>query len=289
MMEQPESLRFGGATDLEGRKRWLAERWHLFRNHRRQITEILCALAGASDQHLAVFGAGACLDIDLSKLTSAYGCISLVDADGEALDYASLLQQNVDFGTIHPHSGVDLTGLHESFEQWRKYPPDDAAIADAMTVAACHQAPELDGGFHVVLSDCMLSQIIEQIVLAMGESHPQLLKMISKIRQRHLELLLSRTAPGGHVVVVSDMVSSLTASILQTTPPEKLAQLMDALIQRGDFFTGCNPYAIKSSCERQANMRRRIKTISLTHPWLWHLTHDRTQLVYCLIMETHPA
>lgn len=286
-MEKQESVRFGGANDMEERKRWLAERWRLFKNHRQHIAEILCALAGTQDQRLAVLGAGACTDIDLSKLMTAYVNVSLIDADGEALDCVPLIQQDVNFGTIHTHGGVDLTGLYEIFEQWRKQPPDDSEIVDAMNVAANHLLPELDGDFHAVISDCILSQIIEQTVLAIGESHPQLLTMITQIRQRHLDLMLDLTVPGGYVVIVTDIVSSLTAPILKMTSPGSLTQVMDALIQAGNFFTGCNPYAIKSSCERHEHLRKRINAITLTHPWLWHLRPDRVQLVCCLILQRH--
>lgn len=82
-MEKQESLHFGGAKDMEERKRWLAERWCLFKNHRQLIAEILCTLAGTQDQRLAVLSMGACTDIDLSKLTTAYESISLIVADGE--------------------------------------------------------------------------------------------------------------------------------------------------------------------------------------------------------------
>ena len=196
-----------------------------------------------------------------------------------------LIQQDVHYGTIHTHGGVYLTDLYEIFEQWRKQPPDDSEIVDAMNVAVNHLLPELDGDFHDVISDCILSQIIEQTVLSMGESHPQLLTKITQIRQRHLDLMLNLTAPGGYVVVVTDIVSSLTAPILKLTSPGSLTQVVDALIQAGNFFTGCNPYALKSSCERHEHLRQRINAITLMNPWLRHLQPDRVQLVCCLILQ----
>jgi hypothetical protein len=209
-VEKPELLRFDGATDPEGRTRWLVDRWRLFTNHRQRIAEILCTLTDTQNHRLAVLGAGACTDLDLSRLTTAYKSITLIDIDGEALDCMPLLQKDVNLETIHTCGGVDLTGLYTIFEQWRMHPPDESAISDAMFVAANHRLPELDnGGFHVVLSDCVLSQIIEQTTLAMGESHPQLLRMIRQIRRRHLDLMLDLTNPGGHVVVVTDIVSSV--------------------------------------------------------------------------------
>ena len=132
-MEDPGRLRFGDATHKEGQKCWLAARlagcWRLFSNPRRRITNILCALAGASDEHIDVLGAGVCAGIDLHRLSAAYGHDEFVVADGGAMDCGLLLQPDVDFETIRSHRGVDLAPVEQ---RWPRNLGSTGAVSGEM-------------------------------------------------------------------------------------------------------------------------------------------------------------
>lgn len=263
----------------------LKSRWSLFASHRFHVSDTLCALAPVKKSSLAVFGAGACCDIDLLKLLSRYEQIALIDGNGQALDNAAKLHKDIDFERVGLYGNIDFTGLHNIFSNWKEHKPDSLALEEAMKIAANHELPELGKKFDVSVSDCVLSQIIDQAVQAMGERHPQLLNMIIKLRNKHLELLLDHVLPGGHAVLITDMASSVDVPLLDKVDENSLTDVMEKLIAEKRFVTGCNPYAIVSGFQKNAVLAGKVQNIQLLCPWIWNLSKDVKQLVCCLIFQ----
>lgn len=288
-MKVQETLRFGGANDIESRKEWLAERWNLFSGHREKVMQILSALAGTSSASVAVWGAGACADIDLVRLSACYEKITLLDIDGELLDYAPLLQPRVDYNHIQFLGGIDLTGLYNELEQWKVMPPDVDAIEKALDKVAGYRLA-IEETYNVVCSGGVFSQIVNSIAQSLGKEHPRLVEAIQRVRDRHFELMLEHTEPGGYAVFITDMVSSVTALGLLEVTESELTLLLEKLIKENNFFTACNPYAIVSAIQQHEALLKKVEKIEMTKPWLWQMNNNRVHLVYALIIKkTDPA
>lgn len=124
--------------------------------------------------------------------------------------------------------------------------------------------------FDVVASVCTLSQIVGDAIDFLevpatakepktpGDKHKLFPTMVAELRNRHLLVMSAMTKPGSHSLLISDMVSSLTAQDLLTFPragvasdspstpsvseAEFLFPLMQKLAESSNFFHGNNPF-----------------------------------------------
>ena len=134
-------------------------------------------------------------------------------------------------------------------------------------VAQAKQAvPPVEGEpFDVVASCCLLSQLIDSVVLTKTEGHPRFLELLFAVRNRHLQLLWHWTKPAGIVVLVTDFVSSTTFPQLAAMTSAQLSAAFPQLIERRNFFTGTNPVAIRDALQELGA----VGPADISGPWVW--------------------
>ncbi len=247
------------------------EGWDCFASHRSLVTGLLLERANAGNASLCVLGAGNCNDIDLKQLIAAYSRIDLVDIDGEAIANGVARQSDSDNESICCHA-VDVTGVANLLSGWEP----DVAVSDD-DVNACidtaRQAalPFDDHQFSTVASVCLLSQLLESVMLGMQQSHPQFLEVLTCIRREHLRLMLDLVQPGGSFVLVTDIVSSVTLPQLESATTSELPRLVRAAIENRNFFTGMNPAVITNILQTDPDISSQLSDLRITNPWLWDL------------------
>ena len=229
------------------------------------------------ERTICVLGAGNCNDLDLAWLTKAYREVHLVDIDNDALERAAK-RQRVD-GKVTLHAPVDLTSAADVVGRWGGIKPDGAQVESYLTTMRDAPFPAL-GPFGVVLSPCVLSQLLFPIRKLMGSDHARYPEVRSAIRSRHLRLMHSLLEPGGEGILAIDLVSSETFPDLARVAESQLPDLMQRLISNGKFFKGLQPEAFKATLGSDAELRLGLPTLRFIPPWRWHLALNKSFLVY---------
>ena len=254
--------------------------WASYRPHRERITRLLRDVRQAGSSRLCVLGAGNCNDLDLTALLDDYRAIHLVDLDADALACGVAHQGVQSNAAICLHGGLDLTGVLDELAQWGP----GSAVPDR-ALAACVEEPRrragaaLPGPFEVVISTCLLSQLVASVVRTIGERHPRFLAALLAVRAGHLRLLADLVAPGGMGVLVNDLVSSDTYPRLASVPVALWPALIGQLIRAGNFFHGANPAPIAAFLRTDPVVAGQITELEWAAPWLWDLG-PRVYLVY---------
>jgi hypothetical protein len=268
----------GAATVLAEQRRFnreTRELWDGMASHRKRVTRE--ALRIAPKQRACILGAGNCNDLELAALKAGFDEVHLVDIDGEALALGIERQGLSSDPAIRAHPGVDIAGFSElgptadSTHIARVFRSHGARFDTTLKVPRCD----------VVVSCCVLSQLIGTLVTLLGANHPQSKELAVVLREAHLELLLEHTLPGGSLLFISDMVSSDTAPELHDCPDVGLAKLRDELIGRHNYFHGTNPHLIERWFSAQSSRAGRIER---RPPWRWRFG-ERAFLVTALRVE----
>jgi hypothetical protein len=217
---------------------------------------------------VAVLGAGNCNDLDLPGLLSRFREVALLDLDEAALKQAAD-RQGVAGAASLAIIGSDLTGVWDLLEQLA-VTPDDAAVVDRAISLASHPAlPKMSGGFDVVLSACVLSQLIKGVADALGENHSRFLDLVGAVRSGHFRLLSDLAAPGGRIVLVTDFVSSDTAPEIAAASESQLGELARRLLENRNFFHGLNPAVIADVWSRDPHLAATTFNLQVAPPWRW--------------------
>jgi hypothetical protein len=257
-------------------------RWESFGAHRLEIARLLSRAAAecvADRPTLCVLGAGNCNDLELPQLAERFAEAHLVDIDRAAIELAATQQGVRDWPGLRLHAPVDLTGIAHVVSRWVNWTPPQQEMDLATDLTARAPLPAI-GPFDVVLSPCLLSQLIYSVsrVLKMRSlTHDALL---ASVRKRHLRMLAELLRPGGVGVMAIDLVAQETFPNLAKANPEDLAELMPRLLQSGQHFQGIEPRLIESGL-RDAGVER----IDFTHPWLWQFGKARRFLVYGVVFR----
>jgi hypothetical protein len=246
--------------------------WDAFSGHRARVTELLLAGAGKVPGRLCVLGAGNTNDLDLPALLDVYREVHLVDLDALALARSPSARGLADSPSIRIHGGVDLTGMIDVVAGW-----SPRAAIPAETLSALAQEPgsrvaaSLPGPFDVVVSTCLLTQLVGSAFHAVGENHSQFKEMVRAIRIGHLRLMHRLAAPGGTVVLVTDVVSSDTLPGLSALPESSLPGLLPRLSHEGNVFHGADPLELWSIFQHDRAFRDRLEDLESIAPWRWDL------------------
>lgn len=256
------------------RNRESRERWSQYKEHRDAVTELILAEAPAlAGGRLCVLGAGNCNDLDLEAIAKTFAQIVLVDWDDEALQ-TGLTQQPLKESLrekITTLGNIDLTGVAPELSQWSpQSPPDDATIDRWILSSQAADPLAGQGSFDVVISVCTLTQLIEVVILCLGENHPRFVELLVAVRSRHLRMLVELTAPGGTAILCTDIVSSLSCPTLNQIPLPKLAGALSQLIQQRNFFTGANPFVLEAFFRTDPQIASHLSQVILRAPWLWN-------------------
>ena len=139
--------------------------------------------------------------------------------------------------------------------------------------------PPIGHDFDVVVSCCVLTQLIALPVDALGDKHPDLTRVALAVRTGHLRLMARLLRPGGHAVLLTDVVSSDTTPSLVRAADGSLPQILAQAVADGNFFTGVNPLALLAVFSSDAWLRGNVVVGELLGPWAWRVGPDRTYLV----------
>ena len=246
------------------------DRWTAFAAHRAQVTSRLLSSATSPSGKLCVLGAGNCNDLDLPALAGVFAELHLVDIDDAALARGAARQGTGDRGGVKLHGGVDLTGCWESWAEWpRPSAPTEAEFAAALDRVWTAPPPELGGPFDVVASTCLASQLVESVLLALGEHHPRLMELILAVRTAHVRLLSRLLSPGGVGWLFVDFVSSQTLPELLAAGEPDWQELLPRLVSQGNFFHGLNPFALLQLFQSDPELSASVAAAEIAGFWRW--------------------
>jgi hypothetical protein len=259
--------------------------WQHFAAHRAQVEQLLLPDCSHPAGRLCVLGAGNCNDLDLPRLAERFDEIHLVDLDPAAVAQAVRRQGVEASAKIRLHAPVDLTGIADALGSWRGWAPATAEIDSVIRQAADAPHPALGGPFEVVLSPCILSQIVGYARDALGRSHPRCADLRVAVRQRHLRLIVDLLTPGGSGLIVSDLATAGSAQARagpSTSSSHALEAVMKKAINRRDAFAGLDPDAVQAGLRNDPRIGPLVGDIRLIRPWLWTLGPEKAFLVYAL-------
>jgi hypothetical protein len=262
------------------------DHWTYFESHRAQIQALLVPpMHAPGTGRLCVLGAGNCNDVDLRFLSESFAEVHLVDIDAAALNAAVARQGVASSPRVRVHSGVDLTGIAPRFIAWEASPPSPADVTDAARAAVDAPAPQLGGPFEVVLSPCLLSQLVGYASDLLGKAHPMRRELLLALRTRHLRMLVDLLMPGGSAVLVCDVASSDGVPALGAERKPDLADLLNRLAYTGRHFDGLAPRAVEGALRFDPLIAPLLGHVQLVRPWLWRLGPERTFLVYGAVIR----
>ncbi len=226
--------------------------WELFAPHRQKLEQLMLPGHGG---RLCVLGAGNCNDLDLHWAQKTFAQVHLVDLDPDALRQAMERQHVQASATLHLHAPVNLTA------------------------ADFHP-----GQFDVVLSPCVLSQLIEPVRKLLSKDLVQLLPKVKELRANHLALMARLLAQNGLGIVAIDITSSDVVKELAHIPDDQLADAMRNVIGQGRSFVGLDPRSLKQAIEAHPD----LASITITQPWRWHIGLLRSFIVYAMCFRRRP-
>jgi hypothetical protein len=258
--------------------------WQHFAQHRTRVQElILTGRELTPGGKFVALGAGNCNDLELARLLTAFDEVHLVDIDPNALSAAADRQDVAGSTGLKLHAPVDLTGIANRVSDWKNAMPSLADVRRAVTESQSTQTPELGQRFDVVLSSCLLSQLVAYATDSLGgENHPGFRELVCEIRARHLRLMLDLLAPGGTGLLICDLVSSDSRDDLARVPEHELPGLVRKLASDRNFFSGLYPDAMLETLQREPRLIGMATDARLLAPWLWRLGPLRTFLVYAI-------
>lgn len=255
--------------------------WDWYTAHRREIESLLLPLGTAPGPRLAVLGAGNCNDLSLPTLADYFDEIHLVDIDSQTLRQAIARQNMHDSRKIHLHDGIDLTGLAELLTR---------PLGRSELVRLCRERLAMGPSwspeqlFDVVVSPCVLSQLIRSVASVIGDDHADFAELAVALRRQHLQQVARLLSPGGWGALAIDLVSNNTLAALNERDTD-LRHLMKIALNTGNFFSGLSPQAFLRDLQSAQACGTSVASIREAAPWRWRLGEHRSYLVYGLSFQ----
>lgn len=261
--------------------------WDWYANHRRHIERLI--IPAKRGGRICVLGAGNCNDLDLKWLTQAYAEVHLVDIDPGALERA-VNRRGGDEGRLKLHAPVDLTGIEDQTAGWKGRAVRDDEVRRAIEVVAEKSELNIGGEFDLVLSPCVLSQLLCGMRDLVGKQHLAWPDLKAAIRQRHLRDVTGLIGAGGRGVLVVDLASTSAIAGLDRARAEDLAGIMKMCVRDGKCFRSLEPGELTKTFGAIKNERAaRFSPPVVSAPWLWHLGWGKAFLVYGMTVERKPS
>jgi len=262
--------------------------WDFYANHRREIERLI--VPGGRDGRICVLGAGNCNDLDLKWLAEAYAEVHLVDIDRGALERAVVRQGVAGNESVKLHAPIDLTGIADLTAGWK-----GRKVSEAEVNAAIERRPNLESvnvrleKFDVVLSPCVLSQLLCGVRDLVGKDHSGWPKLKAALRARHLGDLMGLVACGGRGVLVIDLASTSAIPGLDRARDEEVDGLMRMSVRDRKCFRGLEPSEIQAAMRDEPTLRDNLGQVEISRPWIWHLGFGKAFLVYGMTMVRNGA
>lgn len=230
---------------------------------------------------ISIVGAGNCQDIDILVLAELFAEIRLIDIDDAAVNLVVSKCPPAVASQIRVFAPIDIAApLLSDVASLQLHSESPNAFLTAL------QSPSPSGKIpvsDVVVSACILSQLIDTASQIVLPEAPEFLSLIQAVRRGHLARLLELTVTGGRTLLVTDLVSSDTVPALHQTPPAELAKLMFECLQTGNFFSGLSPAVMQNDLQTIPAFVQRCASFQVLPPWQWQLG-NRSFAVYAVDM-----
>jgi hypothetical protein len=227
-----------------------------------------------------VLGAGNGNDLDVRALLRRYAEVHLFDLDGAALNRAWLRHRARGL-VIHPP--LDLSGALPLLPALRETWPSDEDIARLPQTSAERVLGAIPDRYDVVLSACLLSQILHGTHVALGHQHPSLTAVSCALVLAHARVLAGLLAPGGTGLLVTDATSSQLV---------KSDKLWEDAVPAGDLLAqleaahlcaaGTGPRFLHRVLAEDRVLGPLIEAPAFVEPWRWRWSNRRTYLVHAV-------
>lgn len=165
-----------------------------FGAHRAQVTSLVLQ---AGRGRLCVLGAGNCNDLDLAAVTRQFDQVLLVDLDAHALERAYARQPPPVQSRLRLLAPMDVSGALPLLEAWSARPPSSAVLRSLPETSAAAIAASLPEGNDVVISTCVLSQIMWACNEVLGARNPRRNLVAAALVVGHLAGMARALRPGG--------------------------------------------------------------------------------------------
>ena len=233
--------------------------------------ELLERARGESGKTLCVLGPGNGNDIELGKLARDFEKVALVDLDEEAVGRAVSRLSADEAQRIERHCPVELSGVLRVLESWRalRRRTDEEITAVKREVMAASRS-EI-GSFDVVVSTCILTQLIDAVYMSLPAKHPRRDELLLAVRDRHLEMVLEMLNPGGVGVLVTDFVVVGATQELAPLADLALSSSTQIGMKRSEFFTGTDPFEIRDFYKGLCGPGPTAADVAIEGPWRWEV------------------
>jgi hypothetical protein len=252
-----------------------------FASHRERLTALVAARgSGDASLRLCVLGAGNSNDLDLEQVAGVYREIHLVDIDRAALERARARQSRVTQARISCHAPVDLSGLFDRIDNWKRMQVTIEELSSAPHVASGQIVKALPGPFDVVVSACLLTQLQLAMLNVLTDRHQLFQAVRLTLNLIHMRTLVRLLAPAGRGLLVTDLTSNTTYSFDRTDPKSDLLPLVAELSAAGNVIFAAHPGQLAAVWRDDPFLSRESTLSGPLDAWLWHNGPERTFLVY---------
>ena len=259
-----------------------------FESHRLRVTRHILSVSRPGARRLCILGAGNANDLDLELLAHAFQEVHLADLDREALARAAS-SAPARRANLRLHGGVDLSGIAGALDSSGPARADDArrdrSIRELIRRARETPSPEIGGPFDMVVSTCLLTQLMNAAAGVVGAAHPRLEELLAAIRTAHLCLLAETTAPGGSAILISDVASSDDHPRIATADDDELATLASHLAAQQLYFAGAGFAEMERQLREHPVLSRSVTGVKTLPPWRWRISPRRTFLVLAITFQ----
>jgi hypothetical protein len=175
---------------------------------------------------------------------------------------------------------VDLSGLFHQLDAGRL--PDHEQLVDR---GVKDVAGRLPGDFDVVVSGCVMSQISWSFARLGGDDLDLRTMLEQAMVNVHLRTVLALLRPGGAGLLAADLISTDTYPVDEIPPDTDLRALVAQLSADRVVYAVSNPELIQQVLRRDRQLRALCESNQIGQPWLWTGSHDRTYLVYPMVLR----
>ncbi len=252
--------------------------------HRQKTMDLISTAAdefrGIAERTISILGAGNCMDLDLRQLTTFFRNVNLLDLDRKAVESGVSEVEGLLSSRLKIVAPIDLASPLATTTPASTL-SDGAAIALFCQALAAPLAVMPVEAADVVVSTCVLSQMLSAMTHLVTDEHPQFLPLIQAVRRGHLVRMLQLLRSGGRGILISDLVSSETTPQLTSINDANLQKLLAQSLATGNFFSGLHPGVMLQDLGTAPGIASLVDAPVMTAPWRWQMGL-RTYAVYAI-------
>ena len=236
----------------------------------------------------ALLGAGNCNDISLATIVPRFSQVHLLDIDREAITRARERQPAPIAERLVLHAPIDLGGALSQLQRWRSRSATPEELGRLSSAAAETALRQVTPRFDLVVSTCILSQLVHGCQRFLGDEHPQLEMIACAVVVAHLRLWAQLVKPGGAGLLLTDTVSSDTYPLEELWGQRSPWALVDELEATGNHLSGTTPRFVRRIVNTDPTIAPLVESSDVEEPWLWTLSDVETYLVWGLRFNRRP-